>query len=213
MDEVLSPLLLDLSAPSSEQSEVALDGLKQVMAVKSRVVLPHIVPQLIQPPVNIRALALLTSVAGVWVTFNILLINLLFAGEALNKHLNRIIPALILALKNTSQEEGVWQSAKEVVLSVNKEPGPAFLIEELVKCCRDTCPEVRGVAMGLLQTLCSRTTADLSEHTPHLLIFTTESLNDPSDQVCQSAWLALDAIIKVCYHGDVHITLFSVSLI
>ena len=64
LDEVLSPLLSSLSSSSSEHSEVALDGLRQVMAVKSRVVLPHIVPQLIKPPVNIRALALLTSVAG-----------------------------------------------------------------------------------------------------------------------------------------------------
>lgn len=64
LDDVLSPLLSDLSSPSSQRSEVALDGLRQVMAVKSRVVLPHLVPQLIQPPVNIRALALLTSVAG-----------------------------------------------------------------------------------------------------------------------------------------------------
>ena len=64
LDDILSPLLSDLSSSSSERSEVALDGLRQVMAVKSRVVLPHLVPQLIQPPVNIRALALLTSVAG-----------------------------------------------------------------------------------------------------------------------------------------------------
>ena len=34
------------------------------MAVKSRVVLPHIIPQLVKPPVNARALALLSSVAG-----------------------------------------------------------------------------------------------------------------------------------------------------
>ena len=60
---MLTPLLSDLSS-SSEKSEVALDGLKQVMAVKSRVVLPHIIPQLVKPPVNIRALALLSSVAG-----------------------------------------------------------------------------------------------------------------------------------------------------
>ena len=36
------------------------------MAVKSRVVLPHIVPQLVKPPVNARALALLSSVAGLF---------------------------------------------------------------------------------------------------------------------------------------------------
>ena len=83
LDEVLTPLLNDVA---SQRSEVALDGLKQVapylspnpllppaglslplqvMAVKSRVVLPHIIPQLVKPPVNARALALLSSVAGI----------------------------------------------------------------------------------------------------------------------------------------------------
>lgn len=62
LDEVLTPLLNDLS--SEERSEVALDGLKQVMAVKSKVVLPHLIPQLVKPPANTKALALLSSVAG-----------------------------------------------------------------------------------------------------------------------------------------------------
>lgn len=119
------------------------------------------------------------------------------SGEALNKHLNRIIPALINALVEESHDEGVWQSAEEVVLSVQKEPGSAFLIEELVKSCRNARPEVRAVAMQLLHVLCSKSLADLSEHIPHLMIFTTESLNDPSDQVCEAAWMALEAIVKV----------------
>ncbi len=75
--------------------------------------------------------------------------------------------------------------------------GYSFLIEELVKCCRDNRPDVRGVAMRLLCTLCSKSTAPLTEHIPHLMIFTTESLNDPSDPVCEYAWLALEAIVKV----------------
>ena len=91
----------------------------------------------------------------------------------------------------------MWQSAEEVVLTVVKEPGPAFLIEELVKCCGDMRPEVRGVAMRLLQVLCGKSMADLTEHIPHLLIFTTESLNDPSEEVCVAAWLALEAVVKV----------------
>lgn len=63
LDEILTPLLSGVS-DGSDGSDVALDALRQLMAVKSRVVLPHVVPQLIQPPVNVRALALLTSVAG-----------------------------------------------------------------------------------------------------------------------------------------------------
>lgn len=62
LDEVLAPLLADLNSPS--KCDIALDGLKQVMAVKSKVVLPHIIPQLIQPPVHTKALSLLSSVAG-----------------------------------------------------------------------------------------------------------------------------------------------------
>lgn len=65
LDEVLTPLLSGVSE-GNEGSDVALDALRQLMAVKSHVVLPHVVPQLIKPPVNIRALAMLTAVAGKW---------------------------------------------------------------------------------------------------------------------------------------------------
>lgn len=44
--------------------EYALDGLQQVMSVKSQAVLPYLVPKLIQPPVNTKALSLLASVSG-----------------------------------------------------------------------------------------------------------------------------------------------------
>ena len=72
-------------------SERALDGLKQVMTVKSREVLPYLVPKLIAPPVNTRALSFLSSVAG----------------DSLTKHLPKILPALLLSLseKAGSSEE------------------------------------------------------------------------------------------------------------
>ncbi|CAI8049233.1 eIF-2-alpha kinase activator GCN1, partial [Geodia barretti] len=178
LDEVLTPLLNDLSS-SSQRSEVALDGLKQVMAVKSRVVLPHIIPQLVKPPVNARALALLSSVAG----------------ESLHSHLHRIIPALISSLVK-EVDQGTWEAAEGVVLSVQSEPGVATLIEELVKAAKKETPQTRAAAMGLLQVMCSRSSADVTEHVPHLIIFVTESLNDPSDPVCEKAWLSLEALVK-----------------
>jgi HEAT repeat protein len=178
LDEVLTPLLNDLSS-SSQRSEVALDGLKQVMTVKSRVVLPHIIPQLVKPPVNARALALLSSVAG----------------EALHSHLHRIIPALISSLVG-EVDQGTWEAAEGVVLSVQSEPGVATLIEELVKAAKKETPQTRAAAMGLLQVMCSRSSADITEHVPHLIIFVTESLNDPSDPVSEKAWLSLEALVK-----------------
>ena len=72
-------------------SERALDGLKQVMTVKSREVLPYLVPKLITPPVNTRALSFLSVVAG----------------DSLTKHLPKILPALLMSLsgKSGSPEE------------------------------------------------------------------------------------------------------------
>jgi len=52
------------------------------MAVKSKSVLPFLVPKLTTPPVNTKALAILSSVAG----------------EALIKHLEKILPAMIQAV-------------------------------------------------------------------------------------------------------------------
>ena len=58
------------------------------MAVKSKSVLPFLVPKLTTPPVNTKALAILSSVAG----------------EALTKHLEKILPAMFEAV-NVSTDE------------------------------------------------------------------------------------------------------------
>ena len=84
-----------------------------------------------------------------------------------------------------------------VVLSVHEEPGSSILIEELFKAARVMNSETRAASMGLLHALCDRSTADLTEHIPQLIIFTAEALNDPSDIVCERAWHALEATVKV----------------
>lgn len=52
------------------------------MAIKSRAVLPYLVPQLTATPVNTKALSVLAAVAG----------------ETLTKHLHKILPALLSVL-------------------------------------------------------------------------------------------------------------------
>ncbi|KAG0719255.1 eIF-2-alpha kinase activator GCN1 [Chionoecetes opilio] len=49
LEDILPHLLAELEN-DDETREYALDGLKQVMAIKSRVVLPYLVPQVIVPP-------------------------------------------------------------------------------------------------------------------------------------------------------------------
>ena len=62
LDDILPPMLDQLTDP--DLHDYTLDGLKQVMAIKSRAVLPYMVPKLTASPVNTKALSLLASVAG-----------------------------------------------------------------------------------------------------------------------------------------------------
>ena len=84
-----------------------------------------------------------------------------------------------------------------VILLSQGEPGLATLIEELVKAAKKETPQARAAAMGLLLAMCSGSSVDLTEHVPHLIIFVTEAFNDPSESVCERAWLSLEALVKV----------------
>ncbi len=131
----------------------------------------------------------------------------LFAGDALHKHLDRIIPALISSITETPDS---LESAEGVVLSVQNEPGPSHLLDQLLKAARDTKLDRREAAMTLLHAFCGRSPADLSDYVPQLIIFTTEALNDPSEKVCTEAWFALEAIVKVSSEFCVYISLVTI---
>ena len=101
LEEILTPLVDKLqSSADDEERMLVLDGLQQIMAVRSNVVLPMIIPHLIQPPVNIKALALLSSVAG----------------HALYKHLPRVIPALVTSLVQNKVSKVFGHSYDSTVL-------------------------------------------------------------------------------------------------
>ena len=91
-------------------------------------------------------------------------------------------------------EENI-DAAVGVVLSVGDEPGVSILIEELFKCGRANSDNKRAAAMMLMEAFCSKSTADLSEHIPQLLVFAAESLTNHNQRACEKAWLALDALV------------------
>ena len=108
LDDILPAMLEQLGDP--DMHENALDGLRQIMAIKSRAVLPYLIPQLTASPVNTKALSILASVAG----------------ESLNKHLAKILPALLSSLAEshgTPDETVELGYARAVVLSVQDETG------------------------------------------------------------------------------------------
>ncbi|XP_043572024.1 eIF-2-alpha kinase activator GCN1 [Chiloscyllium plagiosum] len=181
LDDILPFLLEQLN--NEEMSDFALDGLKQVMGVKSRVVLPYLVPKLITPPVNTRVLAFLSSVAG----------------DALTRHLNVILPAVMTALKNkmgTSEEEEELANCHSVILSVGDEVGQRVILEDLLEATRNPDVGMRKAAATIINAYCSKTKVDYFAHVRNLMSGLIRLLNDTDETVLNESWDALNAITK-----------------
>uniref|UniRef100_A0A8B9GTZ7 GCN1 activator of EIF2AK4 n=1 Tax=Astyanax mexicanus TaxID=7994 RepID=A0A8B9GTZ7_ASTMX len=182
LDDILPALLKQLD--DEETAEFALDGLKQVMAVKSRSVLPYLVPKLTAPPVNTRVLAFLSSVTG----------------DALTRHLGVILPALLSSLKDKlGTEEGPQElsSCQTVILSVEDEVGQRIIIEDLLEATRGPDAGLREASVTILNAYFSRTRLDYSAHTRTLLSGLMRLLNDSNPEVLSQSWDTINSITKV----------------
>uniref|UniRef100_A0A672L752 GCN1 activator of EIF2AK4 n=1 Tax=Sinocyclocheilus grahami TaxID=75366 RepID=A0A672L752_SINGR len=177
LDDILPTLLKQLE--DEETSEFALDGLKQVMAVKSRSVLPYLVPKLTAPPVNTRVLAFLSAVAG----------------DALTRHLGVILPALLSSLKDKLGSEECL-NCQTVVLSVEDEVGQRIIIEDLLEATRGADAGLRQASVTILNGYFSRTRLDYSAHTRRLLSGLMRLMNDPNPEVLSQSWDTINSITK-----------------
>ncbi|XP_036209317.1 eIF-2-alpha kinase activator GCN1 isoform X3 [Myotis myotis] len=187
LEDILPFLLKQLD--DDEVSEFALDGLKQVMAIKSRVVLPYLVPKLTTPPVNTRVLAFLSSVAG----------------DALTRHLGVILPAVMVALKEklgTPGEQLEMANCQAVILSVEDDVGHRIIIEDLLEATRSPEVGMRQAAAIILSIYCSRSKADYTSHLRSLVSGLIRLFNDSSPVVLEESWDALNAITKKLDAGN-----------
>ncbi|XP_077511063.1 lethal (3) 80Fj [Amblyomma americanum] len=181
LDDILSPLLMQLGQGDSELAEHTLDGLRQVMAIKSRVVLPYLIPQLTTPPVNTKALSHLSAVAG----------------ESLSRHLPKILPALLTAFSaslDTPKQQEELEHCQAVVLSVADEAGVQTVVEQLLAGARQ--PNQRRAAVALLCAFCAHARAPLTPHVPQLLRELLRLFTDTDRHVLQLAGEALAAVTK-----------------
>lgn len=183
LDEILPSMLSGLSHADPEIAENTLDGLRQVMAIKSRVVLPYLVPQLTAPPVNTKALSILAAVAG----------------ESLTKYLPKILPSLLQAL---SDAQGTPTEAQEkdycqaVVLSVSDEVGIHTIMDILMESTKSDQTNTRRSAAILLCAFCTHTPGDYSQYVPQLLRGLLRLLADSDKDVLIRSWEALSAVTK-----------------
>ncbi|GAB0090658.1 Translational activator Gcn1 [Sergentomyia squamirostris] len=183
LDDILPSMLNGLSDPDPEVVECTLDGLRQVMAIKSRVVLPYLVPQLTATPVNTKALSILASVAG----------------EALTKYLPKILPALLTALSTAQgqpHESQELEYCQAVILSVSDEVGVRTIMDTLMLSTKSNQTDVRRAAATLLCAFCTHSPGDYSQYVPQLLRGLLQLMADTDKDVLQRSWEALNAVTR-----------------
>lgn len=183
LDDILPAMLTQLNSPDPAIAENTLDGLRQVMAIKSRVVLPYLVPQLTSPPVNTKALSILASVAG----------------EALTRFLHKILPALLTALstaQGTADEAQELEYCQVVVLSITDETGVRTVMDQLMEATKLEDTSRRRGAATLLCAFCRDTRADYHQYVPQLLRGLIHLFTDDDKEVLQKSWEALSAVTK-----------------
>lgn len=184
-----------------EQSRVfadrALDGLRQIMAVKSRVLLPYLIPNLTQPPVNVHALCKLCSCAAV---------------DALSRHLTKILSTLVHALAfysygSTDGSHVNWiQECEGLLLSINDPDGVRTIVSELLTYVspnyteKSTNPneiyKLRLAAVDMLTWFCSKTKTDYSVHYDELIKAFLTLFCDSNELLVSKAWDCLNSIIE-----------------
>lgn len=183
LDDILPSMLNQLNNADAELAEWTLDGLRQVMAIKSRVVLPYLVPQLTAPPANTKALSILASVAG----------------DSLNKYLPKILPALQTALASsngTQDETQQLEYCQAVILSVVDDAGIRTVIDTLLESTKHESADQRRAAATLLCAFCANSRAQYISHVPQLYRGLIHLCIDTNKEVLQMTWEALNAITK-----------------
>lgn len=189
LDDILPAMLNQLNSPDEQIAEYTLDGLRQVMAIKSRIVLPYLVPQLTSPPINTKALSILASVAG----------------DALTKYLQKILPALLVALSSAQDGAGEVQEleyCQAVILSVTDESGVRTVMDQLMDATKSDNIAKRRSAATLLCVFCRDTKADYSQYVPQLLRGLIHLFTDEDKDVLQMSWEALYAVTKVIFFSS-----------
>ncbi|CAI5465590.1 unnamed protein product [Closterium sp. Yama58-4] len=181
IDEIVPALLHSLEDPRT--SATALDGLKQILSVRTTVVLPHILPKLVKPPLTefkAHALGALAEVAG--------------AGMCV--HLSTVLPPLLNEMGQMEESplrSMAVASAEAVVKGVDEE-GLDSLIGELTHALSDNSAVMRRGAAKLLGTFCKITRVDLEEELPSLMTILIVMLADPDEACVKVAWEALGSV-------------------
>ncbi|XP_022698053.1 eIF-2-alpha kinase activator GCN1-like isoform X2 [Varroa jacobsoni] len=190
LEEIITPLFDNLESEDRQLAEDTLDGLRQVMMLRSKFVLPHLVPQLTRPPVNTKALSYICSVAQ---------------GEALVQHFARILDALLVSFSqalDTPQEVDELGYCRAVVLATQEPECIQVIVDTLLSASRTSNLRMKRACVAILCAFCTNTKSSLETHFASLMRDLIRLYLETDLHILALAAEALLALVKQLRPGE-----------
>ncbi|KAL4557543.1 hypothetical protein LXL04_035724 [Taraxacum kok-saghyz] len=182
IDEIVPTLLRALE--DDDMADTALDGLKQILSVRTAAVLPHILPKLVHLPLSAFNAHAIGAVAEV-------------AGAGLNVHLSTVLPALLSAMGDDDHADvqNLAKKAAETVVLVIDDEGIEYLISELLKGVGDNQASTRCSSAYLLGYFFKNSKLYLVDEAPNMISTLIVLLSDTDSATVSAAWEALSRVV------------------
>lgn len=188
IDDVIPALLNQLGDnKGTEESENALLALQEIMATKSEIIFPILVPTLMEQPIDAFKSNALGSLAEV-------------AGSALYKRLAVIINSIIVSLvtidaKNPDKLE-ILNSLTRIILSVKDSDGLHPLLQQILSLVKNEDASKRAIILKVLPKFFDETVLNYSAYTADFLQHLVLSLDDDDDEIVKDSLASLTTLVK-----------------
>ncbi len=180
IDDIIPALL---SRINSEKNGFALEGLKEIMAVRGNVVFPVLIPNLLTRPVtqlNAQVLGALISVAG----------------SALNRRLDSIIPVLFDELDSeTNAREDILSALEAIMLSI-EDDGVYRVIGILSLLISEGSVSKKIVACKCFNIFFTGTFESFEEYLVDTIRQLVGLFTHNTPELVQESWSCFDSIVK-----------------
>eukprot|EP00934_Nitzschia_sp_Nitz4_P004140 Nitzschia sp. Nitz4//scaffold10_size219509//6161//15193//NITZ4_001393-RA/size219509-augustus-gene-0.260-mRNA-1//-1//CDS//3329532815//4130//frame0 len=190
MDEVVPSLMVALESSESDETRRsrALNGLTGILSLRSKQLLPYIIPRLIAQPVSQNHAVALGAIAAV-------------TGNTIYYHFRTIIPALINDLANATEDgerEAEVRNCARALFANSDEGGINWMFGEITKRCTSDKAELRRESCWMLETVIveRKDLADFYEYNSTIIRELVARLNDEDASVLKATNRAFTALSK-----------------
>ncbi|TIA83681.1 hypothetical protein E3P98_00634 [Wallemia ichthyophaga] len=185
IDETI-PTLVDALSSNTQSAVAALEALKEVMTVRAAAVFPILVPKLISNPITTFKADALEQLVKV-------------AGDAVNEQITDILRAYVVALEGKPDDE-TRESIEKALFSlfnvVEGIEGLNVIMMTLIGWAKDVEPTRRVSGNKMFTMFAQSTEEDFEYYRYDWLRQLIGAMDDPVEEVIESARESLDALVK-----------------